>query len=138
MTRNIQAKSLLTRVRTGAGIVADSGQPAFRPDLSEDEKSLAAVLASVAASKNSCANVTAEQEVSAKTLAEELKTGVRMTVDLKRFEVMTMVKRLEEHFAVLSQLASRVSTILEEMKQSFCPCVSFLVAEVGWLHLDVP
>ena len=47
-----------------------------------------------------------------------------MTVDLKGSEVMTMVRRLEEHSAVLSQLESRVSTVLEEMKQSFCPCVA--------------
>ena len=50
------------------------GQAESKADLSEDEKSLAAVLASVAARKNSCAHVTADQEVSVKTLAEEMKT----------------------------------------------------------------
>ena len=39
--------------------MADSEQLASRAGLSEDEKSLAAVLASVAASKNSCAYATA-------------------------------------------------------------------------------
>ena len=62
--------------------MADSEQPAFggnlasnKADLSKDEKSLAAVLASVAVKKNSCAHVTADQEVSVKTFAEELKTS---------------------------------------------------------------
>ena len=67
---------------TGAGVVADSGQPAFedntagnKADLSEAHTSLAAVLASEAASKDSCTHVTADQEVFVKTLAEELKTS---------------------------------------------------------------
>ena len=84
---------------------------------------MAAVLASVAASKNSCALVTADQEVSVKTLAEELKTladaaqvcgsetrpveghtylmfqvssftSVHVTVDLKGLEVVMMMRRL--------------------------------------------
>merc|ERR1719383_506240 len=117
---------------------------AERADLAEAEKSLAAVLASEAASKNSCAQVAADHEVSVKAFAEELKaladatqvlksetgaaeghtyslfqvssfTGVHTTVDLKGFEVVTMVRRLaqKEHSAALSQLASRISAVMK-------------------------
>ena len=61
--------------------MADSEHPAFESNpagskagLAETQKSLAAVLVSVAASKNSCAHVTADHEVSVKTFEEELKT----------------------------------------------------------------
>merc|ERR1719383_669617 len=117
---------------------------AERADLAEAEKSLAAVLASEAASKNSCAQVAADHEVSVKAFAEELKaladatqvlksetgaaeghtyslfqvssfSGVHTTVDLKGFEVVTMVRRLaqKEHSAALSQLASRISAVMK-------------------------
>ena len=41
-------------------------------------------------------------------------TGVHTTVDLKGFEVVTMVRRLaqKEHSAALSQLASRISVVI--------------------------
>ena len=91
------------------------------------------MLASVAASRNSCARVTADHEVSKKVFEEESKaladvteisaveghtyslsqknssTDAHTTVDLKGFEDVTMVRRLEEHSAALSQLASSLS-----------------------------
>ena len=90
------------------------------------------MLVSVAASKNSCAHVTADHEVSVKTFAEELKTfsdithvfrsepsavdghtyplmdtrtRVRPTVDVKGFDVGTMRRVAQmEHSAALSSL----------------------------------
>ena len=56
---------------------------AKRADLAEAETGLAAVLASVAASKNSCAHKTADQEVSVKTMAEELNTSADSTQILR-------------------------------------------------------
>ena len=50
-----------------------------RADLAEAQKSLAAVLASAAASKNSCALVAADHEVSVKPFAEVLKALVSMS-----------------------------------------------------------
>ena len=109
----------------GAGIVADSEQLAFesnpvvRADPADAVKSLAATLASEVASKNRCAHVTADHEVSVETFADELQvlaetthvpgsetcatgghawplsqvslfTGVYTTVDPKVFDVMEM------------------------------------------------
>ena len=48
---------------------------AERADLAEAEKNLAAVLASEAASKNSCAQVAADHVVSVKAFAEEVKAS---------------------------------------------------------------
>ena len=90
--------------RTGAGIVADSEQPnpaGNKADLSEDEKSLAGVLASMAASKNSCAHVTVDQEVSVKTLAEELKTLADATQKLR-----SEISPVEGHACSLFQVCS--------------------------------
>ena len=76
--------------------------------------------------------MTADQEVSVKTLAKALKTladavfqvssftGTYTTVDPKGFDVELMMRRLEEHSTALFQLAK-----LEEMKQLFFPCVTF-------------
>ena len=103
-----------------------------------------AVLASVAASKNSHAHVAADQEVSVKMLAEELKTmaevwthllfqvssfaGAHTTVDPKRFDV-------HDHHREGDCSGSRRETLLHcletEMRQSFCPCVRFMVADAG-------
>ena len=118
----------------------DQGQPTFegqpkdfRADTScagavvvSDSESLAATLASEVASKDSCVHVTADQEVSAKTCAEELKTlacakqaigsekyslfqvssftGVHPMVDLKGFDAVQMMRHLsqKEHSAALS------------------------------------
>ena len=93
-----------------------------RADAMHAETSLAAVLASVPASKDSCAHVTADQEVSEKTLAEKLKTSATVATD-----------SLTPSKASLRYLdPGQVNPAkLEEMKQSFCPCVTFLVAEVG-------
>ena len=128
---------------TGAGIVADSKQSAFesnpagsKADLGETEKSLAAVLLSVAESKNSCAHVTADHEVPVQTFAiphtsldqrpaplmdTRIRcskcplTGVHPTVNLKAFDVVTMMRRFtqREHSAALSQLASRISPVMK-------------------------
>ena len=94
-----------------------------RADLAEAERSLAALVASQAASKNSCTQVASDHEASVKAFAEELKaltdatqvlqseTGgaegqtyslfqesssaaLQTTTDLKGFEVVTMVRRL--------------------------------------------
>ena len=86
--------------------VASRGCDVERADLAKVETSLAAVLAPVAASEDSCAHVTAHQEVSVKLVAEELKTlavarqvwtyllfqvtsftGAHTAVDPKRFDV---------------------------------------------------
>ena len=106
------------------------------------------MLASDAARKNSCAQVASDHEVSVKAFAEELKavadatqvlrsetgaaegltyslfkvsasTGVQTTMDLKGFEVVTMVKRVtgKEHSAALIQLASRTTAVMK-----FCVC----------------
>ena len=88
-----------------------------------------------AESKNSCAHVTADHEVSAKTSAEELKTwadatqvigskayslfpvssftGVHTTVDLKEFDVVKMMRRLaqKEHSAALPQLPASIKLV---------------------------
>ena len=129
---------------TGTGIVADSEQSAFesnpagsKADLLETEKSLAAVLLS--------ATVKQEQlRACDRTFAQELKTfadtahvlgsetsavdghtyplfqvcsftGVHPTVNLKAFDVVTMMRRLtqREHSAALSQLASRISPVMK-------------------------
>ena len=111
--------------------MTDSEQPTFRnpagnkADLSEDEKSSAAVRASGTACKNSCTHATADQEVSVKALAEELTdvadttqvfgsetssveghtyllfqvssfTGAHTTVDPKGFDVETMMSRFAQ------------------------------------------
>merc|ERR1712064_21522 len=96
---------------------------AARADLAKAEKSLAALVASQAASKNSCTQVASDHEASVKAFAEELKaltdatqvlkseTGgaegqtyslfqesssaaLQTTTDLKGFEVVTLVRRL--------------------------------------------
>jgi len=138
-----QDNKALTKAKADNSEFASSLE-AERADLAEAEKSLAAVLASEAASKNSCAQVAADHEVSVKAFAEELKaladatqvlksetgaaeghtyslfqvssfSGVHTTVDLKGFEVVTMVRRLaqKEHSAALSQLASRISVVMK-------------------------
>merc|ERR1712136_478448 len=138
-----QDNKALTKAKADNSEFASSLE-AERADLAEAEKSLAAVLASEAASKNSCAQVAADHEVSVKAFAEELKaladatqvlksetgaaeghtyslfqvsafTGVQTTMDLKGFEVVTMVRRLaqKEHSAALSQLASRISAVMK-------------------------
>ena len=69
----------------GAGIVADSVQLAFesnpvvRADPADAVKSLAATLASEVASKNRCAHVTADHEVSVEMFADELQVLAETT-----------------------------------------------------------
>ena len=99
-----------------------------RAEAMQAEMSLAAVLASVAARKNSCAHVTADQEVSVKTLAEEMKSVADATQVLgsetgpveRRTDALFQVRfstgaptRLEEHSAALSQLVSRASAVMK-------------------------
>ena len=91
-----------------------------------------AVLASLIASENRCARVTADHVSSDKVFAEEskvtetsvveghthplsqmsLSTGVYTTMDFKGAEAVTMVRRLEEHSA-LSQVASSLSVVMK-------------------------
>ena len=108
-------------------------------DVSGSE-SLAATLASEVASKNSCAHVTADHEVSAeelKTLAEATQVlqseacgadgqmyslfqenssvACQTSTDLKGFDMGTVVRQLaeQEHSAALAQRGSRVSEIMK-------------------------
>ena len=120
-------------------------------DLSEGEKH--AVLASVAASKNSSAHVTADQEVSVKMLAEELKiladagqvwtyllfqvssfTGAHTTVDPTRCDVHDHRRDGDCSGCLRETLLHCLET---EMSQSFCPRARFLVADVGCISEGV-
>ena len=116
---------------TGAVAVSESEQPA--------SERLAVVLVSEAASKNGCAHVTADQEVLAKTSAEELKssadtthvlgsetgavdghtyplfqvcsfTGVHPTVDFKEFDVVTMRRLAQKEHCFSSARFPRLSS----------------------------
>ena len=57
-----------------------------------------------------------------KTLAEKLKTSATLATD----SLTTLNTSLRQLYPGQVHPAK-----LEEMKQSFCPCVTFLVAEVG-------
>ena len=89
-----------------------SSLEAERADLAEAEKSLAAVLASEAASKNSCAQVVADHEVSVKAFAEEFEgfgrchTSPQVRDWCNQCWTSTMVRRLaqKEHSADLISL----------------------------------
>ena len=81
-------------------------------EATQAETSLAAVPASL----------TADQEVSVKTFAEKLKISTTLATD----SLTTFNTSLHQLYPARVRSAK-----LEEMKQALCPCVTFLVAEVG-------
>ena len=106
-----------------------------RAEAMQAETSLAAVLASVAARMNSCAHVTADQEVSVKTLADEMKSVADATQVLgsetgpveRRTDALFQVRfstgaptRLEEHSAALSFPARFTCVCCHEVWSGCC------------------